>query len=67
MNHSFTPTRIKTLLPLLVLMITLTLQQVYAQNYWDKIPALTTQCYGEKDDFVNKIQQLKSQVKDQLE
>ena len=38
-----------------------------AQNYWDKIPALTSECYAEKDDFGKKIQDLKSEIKDRLE
>jgi hypothetical protein len=38
-----------------------------AQNYWDRIPALTSQCYGENDEFVKKIQQLRSEVKEKLE
>jgi hypothetical protein len=38
-----------------------------AQNYWDKIPALTTQHYSEKDDFSNKIYLLKTEIKANLE
>jgi hypothetical protein len=38
-----------------------------AQTDWDKIPALTSQCYADKDDFGKKIQELKSEIKDRLE
>lgn len=38
-----------------------------AQNYWDKIPALTSQCYGDNDDFGKKVQQLRSEIKEKLE
>jgi hypothetical protein len=38
-----------------------------AQNYWDKIPALTSQCYGEKDDFGKKVHELRAEVKEKLE
>jgi hypothetical protein len=38
-----------------------------AQNYWDKIPVLTSQCYADNDDFGKKIQLLKTDVKDKLE
>lgn len=40
---------------------------VNAQNYWEKIPALTTQYYSEKDDYSKNIQTLRSEVKEQLE
>lgn len=38
-----------------------------AQNYWDKIPALTSQCYGDNDDFGKKVGQLRSEIKEKLE
>ena len=38
-----------------------------AQDYWDKIPALTSACYADKDDFGKKIHELKSEIKDRLE
>jgi hypothetical protein len=55
--------RIYLLLCLLLTFTTL----VNAQNYWDKIPALTTQYYSEKDDYSKNIQTLRSEVKGQLE
>ncbi len=40
---------------------------VQAQNYWEKIPALTVQCYSDKDDFGEKIHVLKSEIKEKLQ
>lgn len=48
-------------------LLTLTLSSVHAQNYWDKIPALTSQCYSENDDFGNNIHKLRSEVKEKIE
>lgn len=64
MNYTFKPSSIKTALFSLFVLIALTSN---AQDYWDKIPALTTQYYGEKDDFGNKIHLLRSEVKEKLE
>lgn len=50
----------------LFFLTTLSTATAKAQNYWDKIPALTSQCYGEKDDFGKKIQLLKTEVTDKL-
>lgn len=51
----------------LVLLITFAAVTANAQDYWDRIPALTSQCYTEKDDFGNKIQDLRSEIKEKLE
>jgi hypothetical protein len=48
------------------LLLTLT-TLVNAQNYWDKIPALTTQNYSDKDDYSKNIQTLRSEVKEKLD
>jgi hypothetical protein len=66
MKHLFTLIRIKST-PLLFFVITTTVATAEAQNYWDKIPPLTSECYAEKDEFGKKIQLLRSDVKDQLE
>ena len=65
MKHLVTLFRIKP--TLLSLLITFGAVTAKAQNYWDKIPALTSECYAEKDDFGKKIQALKSEIKDRLE
>jgi hypothetical protein len=59
-------THIKTNLLLVSLLIT-TVTSVKAQNYWDKIPAFTSQCYYENDDFVNSVKQLRSEVKEKIQ
>src|SRR5687768_15989561 len=65
MKHLVTISRIKpTLFSLLILFGAVAAK---AQSYWDKIPALTSECYAEKDDFGKKIQTLKSEIKDRLE
>ena len=58
--------RLNTNLFLMILLIT-TVTTVKAQNYWDKIPAFTSQCYTENDDFVKNIQQLRTEVKDKIQ
>lgn len=63
----FTLIPVKPTLTSLFLLITVALVSVKAQNYWDKIPVLTSQCYAEKDDFGKKVQLLKSEVKEKLE
>jgi len=65
MKHLLTLIRIKP--TLLSLLITFGAVTAKAQNYWDKIPALTSECYAEKDDFGKKIQELKSEINDRLE
>ena len=65
MKHLVTLFRIKP--TLLSLLITFGAVTAKAQSYWDKIPALTSECYAEKDDFGKKIQALKSEIKDGLE
>jgi Spy/CpxP family protein refolding chaperone len=59
-------TNIKTNLLLVSLLITAA-TSVKAQNYWDKIPTFTSQCYSENDDFVKNIQQLRSEVKEKIQ
>lgn len=56
---------IKTTLISTLLLIALVTSN--AQNYWDKIPALTSQCYGDNDDFGKKVEQLRSEIKEKLE
>jgi hypothetical protein len=51
---------------LFFLLITLSIP-ASAQDYWDKIPALTSQCYDDKDDFVKKVQDLRTEVKTKME
>lgn len=58
---------INTFLFSLCLFITFTSASLKAQDYWDRIPALTTQYYSEKDDFANKIQVLRTEIKAKLE
>lgn len=53
--------------PALYLITLLAVSVVNAQDYWDKIPTLTSQCYDEKDDFNKKIQLLRSEIKEQVE
>lgn len=67
MSYAFTLSPLKTLLFSLFFLITFSVTSVNAQAYWDKIPALTTQYYAEKDDFGNSIHLLKSDVKAKLE
>ena len=67
MKHLLTLIRIKPTLLSLFILITFGAVTAKAQNYWDKIPALTSECYAEKDDFGKKIQELKSEIKDRLE
>ena len=64
MENIFTLSSLKTALFSLFLLVTITAN---AQDYWDKIPAFTTQYYGEKDDFGNKIHLLRSEVREKLE
>jgi hypothetical protein len=54
-------------IPSTLLFFLLTTIAAKAQNYWDKIPVLTSQCYTDNDDFGKKIQLLKTDVKDKLE
>lgn len=67
MKPFFSPTRIKRRLLSLFLLLTLAVATAKAQDYWDKIPVLTSQCYAENDDFGKKVQQLRSEIKDKLE
>jgi hypothetical protein len=67
MKHIFTLIRIKPLLLSLFLLITFTVTAAKAQDYWDKIPVLTSQCYTDNDDFGKKIEHLKSEIKEKLE
>lgn len=62
----FALTHRKTNLLLISLLMT-AITTVKAQNYWDKIPAFTSQCYSENDDFVKSIQQLRSDVKEKIQ
>jgi hypothetical protein len=63
MQYSSTLIRTKSTLLLLIFLTT----AAKAQNYWDKIPALTSQCYSDNDDFGKKIQLLRSEIKSKLE
>lgn len=65
MNYNFATLSGKNLL-ILFFLLTIT-TAASAQNYWEKIPALTTQHYSEKDDFSNKIDLLKTEIKAKLE
>jgi Skp family chaperone for outer membrane proteins len=67
MKPFFTRIRIRPTLLSLFLILTFAAGEAMAQDYWDKIPVLTSQCYGEHDDFGKKIQQLKSEIKEKLE
>jgi hypothetical protein len=67
MKHLLTLIRIKSTLLSLFILITFGVVTAKAQSYWDKIPALTSECYTEKDDYGKKIQELKSEIKDRLE
>lgn len=64
MKYTSSLTRTKSTLLLFIFLTTLTAK---AQDYWDKIPDLTSQCYSENDDFGKKIQLLRSEVKGKLE
>ena len=66
MKPLFTLIRIKPILLTGFLLITLGVVAAKAQDYWDKIPALTSQCYAEKDDFGKKIQHLSAEIKEKL-
>jgi hypothetical protein len=59
--------RIKPTLLSLLLLTTVAIATAKAQDYWDKIPAFTSQCYSDKDDYGKKIQLLKSDIKEQLD
>lgn len=66
MIHFNALTRVK--LPLLGLFIMITLAiPAGAQDYWNRIPALTSQCYGENDAFIAEVRQLRSEIKDKLD
>lgn len=67
MKHLLTLIRFKSTLLSLFILITFGVVTTKAQNYWDKIPALTSQCYAEKDDFAKRIHELKSEIKQKLE
>ena len=67
MKHLSTLIRIKPTLLSLFILITFGAVTTKAQSYWDKIPALTSECYAEKDDFGKKIHELKSEINDRLE
>src|SRR5688572_28289115 len=67
MKHLLTIIRIKSTLLSFFFLVTLALMTAKAQTDWDKIPALTSQCYADKDDYGKKIQELKSEIKDRLE
>ena len=54
-----------SLIPTLLL-VTIAIVSANAQNYWDRIPAMTSQCYADNDDFGKTIQRLKAEVKEKL-
>jgi Skp family chaperone for outer membrane proteins len=65
MKSLFTPNTVKIhLFSCLFLTLAITLN---AQSHWEKIPALTTQYYSEKDEYGKNIQALRSEVKDNLD
>lgn len=66
MKHFLTLAGIKPTLLSLFFLTTFTAISANAQNYWDRIPALTSQCYGDNDDFEKKVVQLRSEVKEKL-
>ena len=53
--------------PTLIVLFLSTAFSLSAQSYWDRIPAFTSQCYYENDDFSKKVQQLRSEVKEKME
>jgi hypothetical protein len=61
------PARNRIQSTLLSLLFTVTVLTTNAQDYWNKIPALTSQCYGNNDDFGKNIQNLRSEIKEKLE
>ena len=67
MKHLPTLIRIKQAILSLFILISFGAATSNAQDYWDKIPALTSACYADKDDFGKKIHELKSEIKDRLE
>lgn len=38
-----------------------------AQNYWNQIPPLTSQCYSEQDSFGNIVDSLRFEIKEKIE
>lgn len=67
MNYSSAIAQIKTIPFLILVLICFSLNTSKAQNYWDNIPAFTSQCYSDNDDFGKKVQQLRTDIKDKLE
>lgn len=65
MDNIFAKASLKT--PLILFFLLTIITASHGQNYWDKIPSFTTQCYSEKDDFGNKIQSLKAEIKTNLD
>jgi hypothetical protein len=65
MNYSFPTLSVKS--PVILLFLLTITAATSAQNYWDKIPALTAQHYSEKDDFSKKIDLLKTEIKAKLD
>jgi hypothetical protein len=57
----------KILCIVFLLSVPFSLTTLQAQDYWNRIPAYTSQCYSENDEFVKKIHQLRTEVKEQLE
>jgi hypothetical protein len=67
MEYLFAFKRIRLSLLCLSLTSTLALSKAGAQDYWAKVPALTSLCYSQNDEFQKNVEQLKSKIKEDLE
>lgn len=67
MTPTGTPLRNHLKLFYFFLLIPFSVTELNAQDYWDKIPSLTSQCYAENDGFGKKVEELRNEVKAKLE
>ena len=66
MKHVSPLRLIRRALLLCILLVSFT-TQIMGQDYWDRVPELTTQCYSEQDPFRNTVDELRFEIKDKIE
>lgn len=61
------PVRLIRMALLVIILLVSSSTQIMGQDYWQRVPELTTQCYYERDNFNVLIDDLESEINEKIE
>ena len=61
------PARLIRMAHLIIILLVSSPTQILGQDYWSRVPELTTQCYSDQDPFRDTADNLRFEIKDKIE